>query len=44
MTKQTHEHDLTSLKAECKDDIDRLRKQELQTQEMLKNQLRRESQ
>ena len=44
VAKQTHEHDLAKLKADCKADIEQMRVQELKTQEMLKTQLRREAQ
>lgn len=43
-TKQSHEHDLAHLKAECKKDLYQLQQQELKTQEMLKQQIYRENQ
>lgn len=36
VTKKSHEHDMASLKAECKKDLDQLRREELKTHEMLK--------
>ena len=35
--KQSHEHDLASVKAECKKDLDQLRTEELKTHQMLKD-------
>ena len=35
-TKQSHEHAMTALKLECKNDIEMLRQQELKTQELLR--------
>ena len=43
ITKQSHEHDLSQLKAECKKDLSLLRQQELKTHEMLKAQIHREA-